>query len=215
VIKMYKGFCAIPFVAALLLLISLPVFAAYESPNPPPNDIHYYYEDITDPDQDLTKGACILEVWGEIDQSDLVEFTTEVTAEELHAMGYDTPSEAAAKAKNKDGDQTDHEIWYSWCDAYSSYPGKMVSAGSHTERNTIGWLKTIGHLVGQKFIPNPYPHYVPFYDRTKTCRNILGWGATVYFSILYPSNIRVRWDEYGHHEYPNSRIYYTHIWDEY
>lgn len=46
-------------------------------------------------------------------------------------MGYDTPTEAGAKAENKDVGSTDHEYWYSWCDAYSYYGAKNVSAGSH------------------------------------------------------------------------------------
>ena len=212
---MGKGFCALLSAAGLLVLISLPVFAAYTSPNVDPQDIHYYYQDISNPDEDITKGACILEVWGEIDQSDLEGGFEEKTAEEIHGMGYMTPAEALAKAENKDGGSTDHEAYYSWCDAYSYYGAKKVSAGSHTERNTMGWLFTKGRLVGKKFVPFPGPHYVDFYDKTKTCKNICGWGATVSFQILYPATIRVAWNEYGHHEYPNSRIYYTHVWDEY
>lgn len=206
--------CVILFATALLLLTSFPVFAAYTSPNVDTNDIHYYYQDISEPDEGL-KVACILEVWGEIDQSDLEAFQ-EIIATELHAMGYDTPSEAAAKAKNKDGGSTDHENWYSWCDAYAYSGAKKVSAGSHTERNTIGWVFTKGRLVGGKIGSlSPSPRHEPFYERTKTCKNIWGYGATVSFQILYPGTIRVKWDEFGHHEYPNARIYYTHVWDEY
>ncbi|MCX8014927.1 MAG: hypothetical protein N2748_02805 [candidate division WOR-3 bacterium] len=170
--------------------------------------VHYYIKDISeDTPKGVVSGVCILEIKGKIEQ--LEDGFTEITQEEIHARGYLTPTEAAAQAEQRDGGATDHETWYSWCDAYPYYGAKMVSAGSHTERATVGWVYTKGTIRGRNMQGFNY-------EDTKRNRNIFGWAATVSFQILYPGTTPpVIWTEYGHHEYPRGRIYYTQVSDTY
>jgi len=202
-------FVLLPVVFIFLTLISAQVFAEETTYD------YYFIQDISDDGGTGVTGVCIIQCNVTEDSVEPVrkelsdDGFEETTVAEIHNAGYLTPMEAFEQSKNRDGGETEHETWSSWCDAYPYSGAKMVSAGSRTERATIGWVYTKGTLKGHNAQGFNY-------ERTKTCKNRFGYAATVSFQVLYPGTTPpVTWTESGHHEYPYNRIYYTQVSDTY